>query len=145
MIKQVDGDWEFVRDYGKDGGKYVCSCSSAEEFIKEVERAYQDVALRTNKVVDVYKVPFGHIEIHGWSLERYEFSKMKSGDYKVNVQAGDRVTGGSREFFVTPYCFEAETYEEFLDRYLEIVPGGSFGLYKEDLLPNKELQKFLGY
>ena len=38
-----------------------------------------------------------------------------------------------------------ETYEEFLDRYLEIVPGGSFGLYKEDFLPNKELQRFLGY
>jgi hypothetical protein len=32
-----------------------------------------------------------------------------------------------------------------LDRYLEIVPGRSFGLYKEDLLPNEELRKFLGY
>jgi len=30
------------------------------------------------------------------------------------------------------------------DRYLKIGPG-SFGLYKEDLLPNKELKKFLGY
>ena len=145
LIKQVDGDWEFVRDYGKDGGEYVCNCSSAEEFIKDVERDYQNAALRSNIVVDVYKVPFGRIDIHGWGLERYEFSKMKSGDYKVDVQAGDRVTGGSREFFITPYCFEAKTYEEFLDRYLDIVPGGSFGLYKEDFLPNKELQRFLGY
>ena len=55
------------------------------------------------------------------------------------------MTGGGREFFITPYCFEAKTYGEFLDRYLEIVPGGSFGLHKQDLLPNKELKEFLGY
>ena len=37
------------------------------------------------------------------------------------------------------------TYEEFLDRYLKIVPGASFGIYKEDLLPDSKLKKFLGY
>lgn len=61
------------------------------------------------------------------------------------VQAGDRTTGGSREFFITPYCFAAKTYSEFLDRYLEIVPGFSFGLYKKDLLSNEDLRRFLGY
>ncbi len=40
---------------------------------------------------------------------------------------------------------KADTYEEFLDRYLEIVPGGAFGLYKEDLLPDEDLKRFLGY
>ena len=55
------------------------------------------------------------------------------------------MTGGSREFFITPYCFEAKTYDEFLDRYLEIVPGRSFGIYKEDLLKDTEQQSFLGY
>ena len=39
-----------------------------------------------------------------------------TGDYKALVQAGNRTTGGTREFFITPYCFEAGTYEEFLDR-----------------------------
>ncbi|MBQ4372395.1 MAG: hypothetical protein II803_08255, partial [Firmicutes bacterium] len=73
------------------------------------------------------------------------FSKLKSGDYKVSVTAGDRVTGGSRDFFITPYCFEAKSYEEFLDRYLEIVPDYSFGLGKKELLPDKDLQRFLGY
>ena len=43
------------------------------------------------------------------------------------------------------YCFEAKTYEEFLDRYLEIVPDYSFGLGKNDLLPDSKLKKFLGY
>lgn len=31
-------------------------------------------------------------------------------------------------------------YEEFLDRYLEIVPAGSFGLGKKELLPNEKLK-----
>ena len=40
---------------------------------------------------------------------------------------------------------ENSSYEEFLDRYQEIVPGGSFGIYKKDMQSNKELKKFLGY
>ena len=144
-IRQVNGDWEFVSVNNEDGKCFVCDCRNAEEFIKRVEYDYEDGALAANPVVSRYEVPFGHIEIHGWNLEQYAFSKLKTGDYKVNVQAGDRVTGGSREFFITPYCFEADTYEEFLDRYLEIVPGRSFGLDKEDLLADKKLRKFLGY
>ena len=109
------------------------------------EHDYQEAAIRANTVVDEYKVSFGSIEIHGWYLEKYIFYKLKSGDYKVSVQAGDRVTGGGRDFFITPHCFEAKSYEEFLDRYLEIVPAGSFGLGKEELFPDKKLKKFLGY
>ena len=41
--------------------------------------------------------------------------------------------------------FRKYGYGEFLDRYLEIVPEYSFGLGKNDLLPDKELKKFLGY
>ncbi len=144
-IKQVEGDWEFVRAYRDENDYTVCDCSSAERFIESVEYDYQNAALAANPVVATFAVPFGRIDLHGWYLERYEFSKLKTGDYKVFVQAGNRVTGGSREFFITPYCFEAPTYEEFLDRYLEIVPGASFGIDKEDLISNNELKKFLGY
>ncbi len=144
-IRQVDGDLEFVKWYKDDKDLTVLDCSSAERFIEIVEYDYQEEALRANPVVAVYAVPFGRVEIHGWYLEKYVFSKLRTGDYKVTVQAGDRVTGGTRDFFITPYCFEAKTYEEFLDRYLEIVPGSSFGLFKEDLLLNNELKEFLGY
>ena len=72
-------------------------------------------------------------------------SKLQTGDYKVYVQAGNRTTGGSRTFFITPSCFEAKDYDEFLERYLEIVPGDSFGLGKEDLLADKELKSFFGF
>ncbi|MBO4356311.1 MAG: hypothetical protein J5850_05615, partial [Clostridia bacterium] len=106
---------------------------------------YQSVALRENKTVASYSPRFGHIELNGWNLESYVFYKLKSGDYKVSVTAGNRSTGGSRDFFITPDCFEAKTYEDFIDRYLKIVPGYSFGLGKNDLLPDKELKEFLGY
>ena len=144
-IKKVNGDLEFVRKYRGNRKYYVCECPSAEKFIEMAEREFQEAAIRSNSVVDEYKVSFGSIEIHGWYLEKYIFYKLKSGDYKVSVQAGDRVTGGGRDFFITPHCFEAKSYEEFLDRYLEIVPAGSFGLGKEELFPDKKLKKFLGY
>ena len=143
-IEQIDGDWEFVKRFDGYSQHYVCDCPTAESFIESVEYGYQDAALWANPTVSSYDVPFGHVEIHGWNLESYRISKLKSGDYKACVTAGDRSTGGSRDFFITPYCFEAKTYEEFLDRYLEIVPS-NFGLDKKDLLPNKDLKKFLGY
>lgn len=144
-IREVDGDLEFVRKYRNDDEFYVCEYDSAERFIEAVERDYANAALLANPVVATYEVPFGHVEIHGWNLERYAFYRLKSGNFKVSVTAGDRVAGGSRTFFITSRCFEADTYEEFLKRYLEIVPGSSFGLGMKELLPNEELKKFLGY
>ncbi|MBQ3901325.1 MAG: hypothetical protein II736_06350 [Clostridia bacterium] len=144
-IRKVDGDLEFVRRYRNEGEYSVMDVDSAERFIECVESDYQSAALQNNKTVASYEPRFGHVTIHGWNLESYVFCRLASGDYKVSVTAGDRTTGGSRDFFITPYCFEAGTYGEFLDRYLEIVPEYSFGLGKNDLLPDKELKKFLGY
>ncbi len=144
-IQRVDGDLEFVRKFRDESEYSVYDVESAERFIECVEYDYQSAALQANRTVASYAPSFGHISLHGWNLESYVFYKLKSGDYKVSVTAGDRVTGGSRDFFITPYCFEAETYEEFLDRYLEIVPDYSFGLGKKELLPDKDLKKFLGY
>ncbi len=144
-IQRVDGDLEFVRRYRGERKYSVYNVESAEQFIEWVENDYQSVALWENETVASYSPHFGYIDLNGWNLERYDFYKLKSGDYKVSVTAGNRSTGGSRDFFITPDCFEAKTYEEFLDRYLEIVPGYSFGLGKKDLLPDKDLKKFLGY
>ena len=144
-IQRVDGDLEFVRRYRNKGRFDVCNPENAETLIEWVENDYRNAALQSNEPVASYEPPFGHVDLNGWNLERYIFYKLKTGDYKVSVTAGDRVTGGSREFFITPYCFEANTYEEFLDRYLEIVPEYSFGLGKNDLIQNEDLKKFLGY
>ena len=144
-IKQVDGDWEYLRKYQGNEEYSVCDYYSADRFIEGLETEYQSAALEANPVVAEYEPPFESVDLHGWCLEKYVISKLQTGDYKVYVQAGDRSTGGSREFFITPYCFEADSYEEFLDRYLQIVPGGSFGLYKEDLISDAELKSFFGY
>ena len=144
-IQRVGGDLEFVRRYRGESEYSVYDVESAERFIESVEYDYKSEALRKNESVACYEPTFGHISIHGWNLERYVFCKLQSGDYKVSVTAGDRTTGGSRDFFITPYCFEAKTWEEFLDRYLEIVPDYSFGLGKKELLPDKDLREFLGY
>ncbi|MBP5779990.1 MAG: hypothetical protein J6X34_02000, partial [Clostridia bacterium] len=131
--------------YGSNDEYSVFDVESAERFIECVEIDYQSTALRENKTVASYAPTFGSVSIHGWNLESYVFYKMASGDYKVSVTAGNRTTGGSRDFFITPYCFEAKTYEEFLDRYLEIVPEYSFGLGRNELLPDIKLKEFLGY
>jgi hypothetical protein len=144
-IQRVDGDLEFVRKYWNEKEYSVYDVESAERFIECLEYDYQSAALRENQTVASYAPKFGHIDLNGWNLESYVFYKLKSGDYKVSVTAGNRSTGGSRDFFITPHCFEAKTYEEFIDRYLEIVPGHSFGLGKKELLPDKDLKKFLGY
>ncbi len=144
-IRKVDGDLEFVRRYGDKDTYSVYDIESADRFIECVEYGYQSAALQANETVASYEPGFGHISLHGWNLERYIFCKLKSGDYKVSVTAGDRTTGGSRDFFITPECFKAKTYEEFLDRYLEIVPERSFGLGKKELLPDEKLKTFLGY
>ena len=144
-IRKVKGNLEFVRRFRDDKTFSVYDAESAEQFIEWLEHDYQNEALRINPAVASYEPKFGHIELNGWNLEKYVFYKLKTGDYKVSVTAGDRVAGGSRDFFITPYCFEAETYEEFLDRYLEIVPAYAFGLGKEELLPDEKLKKFLGY
>ena len=144
-IRKVDGDLEFVRKYRNESKYSVYDVESAERFIECVEYDYRSAALQANETVASYAPEFGHISLHGWNLESYVFYKLRSGDYKVSVTAGDRTTGGSRDFFITPACFEAKTYEEFLDRYLKIVPEHSFGLGRKELLPDKELKKFLGY
>ena len=144
-IRQIDGDYEFIRQSSDSDTFYIENFSTAEDFIKCIEYDYENCALSNNGVIASYDVPFGHVDIHGWNLEQYRVYKLATGDYKVSVTAGNRSTGGSRDFFITPDCFKAKTYDEFLDRYQKIVPGSSFGLYKSDLLPDKKLKKFFGY
>ncbi len=144
-IRQINEEWEFLKKYNGDKDYHICDFGTAEGFIESVEYDYQCAALEANPVVGEYAVSHGHVDLRGWNLEKYVFLKLQTGDYKVYIQAGNRVTGGGRDFFIPPYCFEADTYEEFLNRYLKIVPGESFGLFKTDLLENEELKNFLGY
>ena len=115
-----------------------------ERFIQEIIWNQEFKVQEQNPVKDTFEVPgqSGKV-LGGWHLERYEFRSHKLGGYSVFCQAGDRVTGGSRTFFIPPSYFEG-TYDKFLDKYIELVPA-SFGFTREELANIPELKKFLGY
>ena len=85
----------------------------------------------------------GGIDICGWTLERYEFRTHRLGGYSSMIQAGNRYTGGNREFFIPPSFFEG-SFDEFLEKYNEMVPG-AFGLDGSYLAKIPELKAFLGF
>ncbi len=102
--------------------------------------------LHSNPVVEVYEAPFpqGLRDEAGWTLERYEFRRLATDDFVAFVQAGDRVTGSSREFFI-PSAFLQGTFEHFLDQYCQLVSGESFFLHRCDLEQDAALRRFLGF
>lgn len=123
--------WELVRN--------------GEEFIERIASDNEMNVFFANPKVGSYKVPFkAGLEVDHWYIERYEFNKHKTGDYSAFVQAGDRTTGGARDFFIPPH-FLRGSFEEFLDRYETLVPGEKFGLFREDLIKDEGLKKFLGF
>lgn len=104
----------------------------------------KQVENQETRTVSRYEVQYFPIDTGGgWMLERYEFHKLANGTYQAFIQGGDRYTGGSRTFDI-PKDYLDGTYEEFLDKYEQLVPGGHFGLSKEDLLVDGGLKAFLG-
>jgi len=144
-IEKKNNRYQYVFNY-KDkysNSREILDCDG-DEFIGKIIN-YQTFAIENaNPVIDVFVVPGqSGKSFAGWYLENYEFRKHELGGYSVFCQAGDRVTGGSRTFFIPPDYFKG-SYEEFLDKYIELVPP-SFGFTKEELLNIKELKKFIGY
>lgn len=169
-IEEEDGKFQFFLYYkdnsakpkgkgkGKGKGKEEiqekrqtvtdCFCHDVDTkgFIQAVVFHNEFYVLSQNKVVARHKVKFRHIRVAGgWHLEHYIFMKRASGDYTVDIQAGDMTTGANREFGIPRKCFAAPTFDAFLDEYEKIVPGNFFGLSKEELLADEKLKAFLGY
>lgn len=146
-IEKENGRDVFVSYFKWSDGdidREVLDCSE-EEFIDRIIDDNESWVEDANEVKNVFKIPFkGGTDAHGWTLERYEFRYHKLGGYSAFVQAGDRVTGGSRVFFIPPKWMDG-TFEEFLDKYLELVPGYAFGLFREDLEHVNGLRAFLGF
>ena len=128
-------DKEERRDHG----------TNPTEFIDDITRQNSSYIESLNPPIDTFKIdlPRG-VDLCGWYLEQYHFRKHELGGYSAYVQAGNRSAGGSRTFFIPPSYFDG-TYEEFLDKYIKLVPGGSFGLYKDDLESIKDLKEYLGF
>lgn len=144
-IEKENNRYKYIAYYEWYGGLDRDEFKTSDEFIEKIMGDNSWSIERANPEVDIFKVPIEcGIEIHGWYLEKYEFRTHVKGGYSSYIQAGDRVTGGSREFFIPPKYF-AKTFDEFLDNYLELVPANHFGLDKEYLKNVKGLKEFLGY
>ena len=95
----------------------------------------------TLKLIDL--IPCG-TQICGWYMERYEIRSHVKGGYSVFLQGGDRSAGASRTIFIPPAYFKL-SWDEYLDKYVELVPPGAFYLGKADLENAPGLKEFLGF
>lgn len=145
-IEQVDGEYQFVTyfDWGKnDIERQVLNCDG-EEFIETIIDHHHDWIEDENPVTETFDVPASCRCLGGWNLETYRLQKHQLGGYSAFVQAGNRSAGASRTFFIPPANFKLP-WEEFLDKYLELVPPGFFYADRDDLEKAKGLKEFLGY
>ena len=155
-IEEIDGEYHYVSyTYFSetDVRKQILDVASpapytkvrnAGDFIRRIVADNEYEVMHRNKKTDTYRVQFRPFtDESGWSLERYEFNRLQTGDYSVFVQAGDRFNGSARDFFIPPEYLKG-TFEEFLDKYETLVPGRIFGVYKEDLIKDEGLKEFLG-
>ncbi len=144
-IEKKNNKYQYILNYHDDFNnmREVLDCDG-EKFIDQIIN-YQEYKVQfANPVKDIFVVPGQSGKVFaGWHLENYEFRSHQLGGYSVFCQAGDRVTGGSRTFFIPPSYFDGD-YNEFLDKYIKLVPS-SFGFTKEELALIPELKKFLGY
>ena len=145
-IEEKNGRFAYVSYYKWDGGEIERNeyDYDGDRFIELIIGNNESWVESANPVKDVFEIPIsGGIDICGWTLERYEFRTHKLGGYSSMIQAGNRYTGGNREFFIPPSFFEG-TFEEFLEKYNEMVPG-AFGLDESYLAKIPELKAFLGF
>ena len=145
-IEDVDGKKKFIKYYDWDDGTFSRYDDDwdGELFINEIISDQESYITDANKVKDVFDVrPHTGVQMHGWYLERFEFRSHVLGGYSAFVQAGDRCTGGSREFFFTPEQMSG-TFAEFLDSNTELL-SGHFGLTRDYMEKFEGLKEFLGF
>ena len=117
---------------------------NGEEFIETIIDHHHGWIEDENPVTETFDVPASNRLSGGWYLETYRLQKHQLGGYSAFVQAGNRSAGGSRTFFIPPAYFKLP-WEEFLDKYLELVSPGPFYVGRDDLENAKGLKEFLGY
>ena len=145
-IKKIDGDYQFVSYYSKNDGtlKAYPEDIDFEEFIHRLASGHDWDLERANPVMETIDVPATNTCSGDWFLEIYRIQKHELGGYSVFVQAGNRSAGGSRTFFI-PASYLKLPWDEFIDKYLELVNPGSFYVDRNDLENAEGLKDFLGF
>ena len=74
----------------------------------------------------------------------HQIQKHEKGGYSVYVTAGNRSAGGSKTVFI-PVSYFKLSWEEFLDKYLDLATPGSFYVGRADLERDPRIKEFLGF
>ena len=145
-IKKMGDDYQYVSFYSQGDGsmKAYTEAIDCEEFIRRLASGHDWELELANPVKETFKVHAKNRYSGGWYLEDYRFQKHKLGGFSTFVQAGNRSAGGSRTFFI-PASYFRLPWDEFLDKYLQLVSPGPFYVDRDDLENTKGLKTFLGY
>ena len=136
----------FVRYIKRDDGTSERNIleGDGEAFVKTIYYDNEWLIEIHNETTESFRLEGpGGVDIAGWTLERYEFRKHARGGISSWIQAGNRSTGGSREFFLPDSFFEG-TFDEFLEKYNDFV-AGCFSIPVRWAKETKGLKEFLGF
>ena len=145
-IEKVGDDYQYVSYHAKYDGTLEARPNDidSEEFIRRLSSGHDWELESTNPVKETMDVPASCRCSGDWFLEVYRIQKHELGGFSAHVQAGNRSAGGSRTFFIPASYFKLP-WEVFLDKYLELVPPGSFYVDRDDLENAVGLKEFLGF
>ena len=145
-IEKQGETYQYVSYSALGGGNrkaYPLNIDSGE-FIRRIADGHDWELERANPVAAFIEVKAKNTFSGGWHLEDYRIQKHQLGGYSANITAGNRSAGGSRTFFIPASYFKLP-WEEFLDRYLDLVSPGPFYVGRDDLERDPRIKEFLGF
>ena len=145
-IEKVGEDYQYVAYLNNNEGKPEARPIDidCEGFLKRLAGDKDWYLEDANPVKEFINVPATNTCSGDWYLEIYRIQKHELGGYSAYVQAGNRSAGGSRTFFI-PASYHKLSWEEFLDKYLDLVSPGPFYVGRKDLENCPGLKEFLGF
>lgn len=145
-IEKIGDDYQYVSYHARYDGtlKPYPENVDCEEFIHRLASGHDWELEHANPVKESIDVSAACTCSGDWYLETYRIQRHQLGGYSSYVQAGNRSAGGSRTFFIPASYFKLPL-EEFLDKYLGLVPPRSFYVTKADLEHTPGLKEFLAF
>ena len=145
-IEKMDGEYQYVSYHSRYDGtlKAYKEDVDCEEFLRRLASGRDWELGRANPVKECIDVEATNGCCGDWYLESYQIRKHQLGGYSAHITAGNRSAGGSRTIFIPASYFKL-TWDEFLDKYLNLVSPGSFYVVRSDLERDPRIKEFLGF
>ena len=145
-IEKMDGEYQYVSYHSQYDGtlKPYKEDVDCEAFLRRLAIGRDWELQRANPVKEHIDVQATNTCSGDWYLECYRIQKHQFGGYSAYITAGNRSAGGSRTIFIPASYFKL-TWDEFLDKYLELVSPGSFYVSRADLERDPRIKEFLGF